>query len=291
MEKEKILVTTSGGRTSAYLAWYFHTYLSEAFDLTFAYANTGWEHEKTLEFVRDIELKMGIPIVWLEAVVHHGKRKRSTYRIVDFETASRDGEPFEEMVKKYGLPNKTYPHCTRELKIGPMDAYMKDYGIKKKTLGIRCDEMRRYKPTEEKLYPLVDWFPTTKEDVMRFWSKQSFNLMIPEHLGNCLACIKKSDKKLKTIARDYPESFDVISRLEKKYSNHTKDGSERQVYRGYLTSFDILKLAQGEFVDFVDPSWGDDDTENCSEECGMVDPEYTYDDGGIENINGEYKDE
>lgn len=278
---EKLALTVSGGRTSAYVYWYINTYLSDAFDITCVFSNTGIEHEETLIFVKKLEENFGVPIVWLEAVVHHGKRKSSSYKVVDFESAARNGEPFREMVKKYGLPNQSYPHCTRELKITPLDAYMKDHGIKVKTLGIRSDEMRRYKPSENKLYPLIEWIPATKEDILSFWEKQTFDLMIPEHYGNCVSCFKKSDKKLKTIAKEIPEAFSVIAELERDYSHMTTNGSDRKVFRGQMTSFDILKLSKGEFVEFADPYWGDNDTETCAEECGTIDPEYEYDSGGI----------
>jgi len=36
--------------------------------------------------------------------------------LVTFETASRNGEPFEEMIQKYGITNMQSPQCTRNLK-------------------------------------------------------------------------------------------------------------------------------------------------------------------------------
>jgi hypothetical protein len=281
---EKLAITVSGGRSSAYVAWFFYTYLREAFDLTFVFANTGFEHEETLLFVKQLEINFNIPIVWVEAKVQHGKKKSSTYKIVDFDSASRNGEPFEEMVKKYGLPNSSYPHCTRELKICPLKSYMKERGIKVRTLGIRADEPQRYKPDSHKIYPMIEWMYVTKEDVLAFWEKQTFNLNIPEHLGNCLTCFRKSDRKLKTIAVEHPSFFDFPKMLEDKYGHMTTNGRPRKMFRGQLSSSEILQLARGEFVPFVDPSWGQNTEEVCAEECGTVEVDYQYDSGGI---NGE----
>ena len=51
----------------------------------------GKEEEATLEFVRDCGEKWNVPIVWLEYTTHEIPKER--FKIVDFKTASREGEP------------------------------------------------------------------------------------------------------------------------------------------------------------------------------------------------------
>ena len=67
------------------------------------FANTGQEHEKTLEFINNCDMHFGFNTVWIEAVTHPNKKKASTAKVVNFETASRKGEPFG-VISKYGIP-------------------------------------------------------------------------------------------------------------------------------------------------------------------------------------------
>ena len=71
---------------------------------------------------------MGSGGVWVEAVAHAERGIASTHRIVDFSTASRNGEPFEDVIKVYGIPNMNYLHCTRELKANAIRSYMRSIG-------------------------------------------------------------------------------------------------------------------------------------------------------------------
>ena len=52
-------------------------------------------------------------VVWVESITNPEYRKGVTAKVVSFVTASRNGEPFEAMIKKHGIPNITQPHCTR----------------------------------------------------------------------------------------------------------------------------------------------------------------------------------
>ena len=134
----------SGGRTSAYMTKYVLDNFSDEYDIYVLFANTGEEHEKTLDFVHNCDKHFGFNTIWLEADVRHGEKVSTQYKVVTYETASRNGEPFEEVIKKYGIPNMGFPHCTRELKMNPTDNYMKEISKDYTTaLGIRADETRR----------------------------------------------------------------------------------------------------------------------------------------------------
>ena len=141
----KLWVSISGGRTSAYLAIKLQNEYSDRYDLKFIYANTGQEHEETLLFLDRIDRKFSLNIVWLEAVINPISGKGTTHKIIRFETASRKGEPFEDMIKVYGIPNPSYPHCNRELKIRAMNSYVKSIGWQHefRAIGIRADEDNR----------------------------------------------------------------------------------------------------------------------------------------------------
>lgn len=123
MKKENLIVTFSGGETSGYMCFLLKEHLSHLYNFLFIYANTGLEHEKTLLFVDKCDKYFNLNLIWVEAVVYQDERKASSHKVVNFETASRNGEPFKEVIKKYGLPNKHFFHCTRELKNNPITSY------------------------------------------------------------------------------------------------------------------------------------------------------------------------
>jgi 3'-phosphoadenosine 5'-phosphosulfate sulfotransferase (PAPS reductase)/FAD synthetase len=117
---------TSGGRTSMIMAKHLKENPDKYPNVLYVFLNTGKEDEKTLQFVDRCDKEWNLGILYLEASVNCVKGKGTTYKIVDFETASRNGEPFEAMLKKYPLPNNKASNCTRELKQRPIDAYLKD---------------------------------------------------------------------------------------------------------------------------------------------------------------------
>jgi len=220
--REKLLVSFSGGETSAYLAKWLIDNKSKNYDMVFVFANTGDEEEETLKFVDLCASKWNIDIVWVEAVVHHGERVGSTHKVVDFNTASRNREPFKEVIKKYGIPNQNFLHCNREMKLNPIKSYMKSIGWKKyKTaIGIRVDEFDRVSKNRVKqrlIYPLVSDKPTTKQEISHWWSTQDFRLKLRSYNTNCRTCWKKSDKVLAQTYRDNPKYFDFNKNMESAY--------------------------------------------------------------------------
>lgn len=171
MKKQKMLVLTSGGRTSQYMAKRLMDEYQDEYEMVRVFANTGQEMNETLDFVHQCDVQFGFNTVWIEADVRAG-RNATAHKIVTYETAHRSGEPFEWIVDKYGIPNASYPHCTRELKENPIHSYVRSLGWKKgeylTAIGIRADEPRRVKRTissqnkQIRVYPLVDLFPSDK---------------------------------------------------------------------------------------------------------------------------------
>ena len=250
---EKLLVTVSGGRSSAYMAIRLQREYADKYEMYFVYANTGQEHIKTIEFLRNLTTHFGIHLHILEADVNQKRGVGTGYKERTWDTLDTKGKVFTKVIKKYGLPTHGYMHCTRELKIRPMDAFMKNHNIKLRTLGIRYDEPRRYKPTETVLYPLWEW-EITKQDVLDFWGEQEFDLEIPDHLGNCTWCYKKSDKNLNLLVADHPKVFKFPLKMEKKYPHPT-----RKIFRGWRTTQNVLDGVEGEKYE-----------DECAEECGSV---------------------
>ena len=273
-----MFVSFSGGRTSGYMCHWLLENKSDEYDFKFVFANTGLEHEKTLEFVDRCDKGFGLNLVWLEAVVNpeHGKGIR--HKIVDFETAARNGEPFEAFIRKSGVPNTSYNQCSERLKTFPMETYRKSLGFKRNhqtAIGIRSDEVDRMSANAKKLglvYPLITMTEATKASVRHWWADQSFDLDLPEHLGNCVTCWKKSDRKLMTIAKHEPERFEFMDRMERENS-HIKCGRKpRSFFRQNKTAQDIIaasKLPFKEFVDHMPPRPSDpmDAESDCGARC------------------------
>lgn len=229
-----LVISFSGGRTSAYMMWLLISRYKGIKPIVVVFANTGQEREETLQFVHNCDVYLGFATVWIETVIYHGRRKGASYKIVNYETASRKGEPFEEVIKKFGIPNIANPHCTRELKKVPIDKLIRRYGGRNGNydiaIGIRADEPKRLKPKPNIIYPLDKEFPTTKLQVNTWWAHQQFDLGLKGYEGNCTLCYKKSKRKLLTILVEHPEFADWWNRIEIQYGNIRNE-------RGYPFTF------------------------------------------------------
>lgn len=275
--KPILVVSVSGGQSSMLMARILQIAYCLDFTLIFVFANTGQEDERTLEFVRRCGEEWGMNIIWLEAVIDPVKRNGTTHKIVDFQTANRDGKHFEQMIAKYGVPNRAYPHCNRELKLAPIYSYLRSINLKKgeflMAIGIRADEPKRLRREAASLgivYPLASWFPRDKIDVNDWWDEQPFRLGLKEHEGNCVWCWKKTLTKHLRLINEQPGVLDFPDRMEKTYGN-VRPGDFRQVmFRENRSAQDLLKMAKelhGAHIPAFDP----DDDAGCGESCDIND--------------------
>lgn len=263
---KKLLLSFSGGETSAYMVQWCLANLSHKYEMIVVFANTGDEREETLEFVKKCDDILNFNTVWVEADVQKEMGVGTQYKIVTFESASRKGEPFDDIIKKYGMPNPQAPFCTRELKAVPIKKYAQSLGWDKyyTAIGIRIDEFDRMNDEAEKkrfIYPLIELNPKTKIEINSYWHDMPFRLELKGYEGNCKACYKKSDRKLMTIAKNTPESFDVFKRLQDKYENYLPDSKKHhedklplRFFRGEKTVEDIMELSKQPFIEAVDDS-------------------------------------
>ncbi len=265
---QKLLVSFSGGRSSAYMAWRIRQEWSATHDLAFVFANTGKEREETLRFVQRCDEEWGLGVVWVEAVTHAEDGIACTHRIVDFASASRNGEPFEAVIQKYGIPNMNYLHCTRELKANAIRSYMQSIGWKDfvTAQGIRVDEPKRIGKKPNVVYPLVNDFPMTKPEILDWWRDQPFNLGLKDHQSNCDGCHKKHITKLVRIAQESPQTFGWWDAMEQRYplAGHNVDGTPRVFYRGHRSAQDILAMSK---MLVLPPLPEEEENAGCSESC------------------------
>lgn len=266
-------------------------------EVAVVFANTGQENEQTLEFVRNCDERLGFGTVWIEAVQYPGQRKRPGFRIIDFNTADRNGVRFEEFIAKYGIPNYKFKDCTRSLKRYPIQAYARqvlgwaDYTL---AIGIRADEMDRVSTSDERslFYPFATVHPVTKPGVNIWWQAQNFRLELKGYQGNCKWCWKKSLRKHLTILSEHPEHYDFPQRMEKTYglqgpefrkdtSNYPlPDGYHRVFFRGNVSTLDLRQIYE-ERKDSFKPAEDDADVydetldigSGCEESCEVFGPD------------------
>ena len=267
MEEKLLLISFSGGRTSAFMA----KFLLEMYpkrEKVFVFANTGKERNETLDFVNECDNRWGLGVVWIEFDLD--ENGKSTFKVVDYGTASRSGEPFEKMLSKYGIPNLAFPHCARELKQGTIKRYMRSVYANQKyktAIGIRYDERHRinYKTAEKDqlVYPLAHELKVDKNFIRDWWSRQDFDLRLKDYQGNCDLCYKKSDRKILTIIKENPNQLDWWREMEKKYGE-----GQYTFFRGNRTASDMIELSKGRFRVAVD------EYENDQKQSKLFDVEY-----------------
>lgn len=217
----------SGGRTSGYmLRRALQAYGGRLpADHAVAFANTGKERPETLRFVHECGSRWGVDIVWVEwrptaeqalRILRLADRGKATRRIADwamakanphgfeqvgFNSASRDGEPFEALIAlKQRLPHWRERWCTTFLKIAPMHAYLLAvYGLGlgsfAEPVGLRADEVRRVvdmvagdaESGRRRTAPLAR-AGVGKAEVTAFWEAQDFDLNLRPGEGNCDLC-------------------------------------------------------------------------------------------------------
>ena len=226
------VVSFSGGRTSAYML----RHIVDAYggslppDIAVIFANTGLERPETLEFVEVCGRAWGVNIVLVEYDWNAPHRTR----VIDFATASRNGEPYAALIDRKGfVPNPTMRACTHFLKRDRIEAYARHrLGLKRwhAVIGLRADEQRRVlrmrarncgsRTGAHAVLPLAD-AGVREADVLDWWKRQPFDLGIPSYAGNCACCFLKGRAKLIRIIREDPTLADWWIEQEAKVANRT----------------------------------------------------------------------
>lgn len=230
------LISFSGGRTSAYMLWRIlqaHGSVLPS-DLHVTFANTGKEREETLRFVHDCSVYWNVKVRWLEWRTRRVKDDAGNvipledrFDEVGFNSASRDGRPFAELIAAKGYtPNAVTRFCTSELKVRVMKYFMQAQGYKNWTnvVGLRHDEKHRVdksrKPNKEAwttALPLDD-AKVSNRDVRAFWREQPFDLQLLPFEGNCDGCFLKARPKLWEVERTKPGTLQWWADMEKAIS-------------------------------------------------------------------------
>lgn len=247
----RLNISFSGGRTSAHMTKLLLDTLGRGRkNVIVTFANTGQEHEETLRFVHECDQAWDLDVVWVEAKVDPRKNVGTRHRVVTFETASRQGEPFVATIAKYGLPGPGYLHCTRELKANSIRSYLRSLGWSSGTydtaIGIRADEADRMQAdAEERGFKYwLQRLGVRKPDILVAFVQSNVMLNLPEELGNCVWCWKKSLWKLIWLMRNQPWVFEFPRRMEIEHAfSGAGDGRRRYIFRHHLTVADLEEMA------------------------------------------------
>lgn len=262
------LISFSGGRTSGFMLFKILQAHKGKLpdDVHVVFANTGKEAPETLDFVNECSEKFNVKIHWVE---HYYGPERPIHRTkeVTYETASRNGEPFERLIDQRGLlPNPANRMCTSELKIKVMQRFMrklKGYENWHTAIGLRYDEPRRVASSKRandyerwtNITPLYD-AKHTVEDVTKFWKKQNFDLKLTNAdgktpAGNCDLCFLKGMKTINSILKERPEMADWWIKQEKKFPGQT--GGKFRINRpDYISLLDISKQNNNDTISHID---------------------------------------
>lgn len=202
---ETIIVSFSGGQSSAYMCYLLEDNYPQ--NKIYVFADTGMELPETHEFLDSVAKDLKIKI----------------------NRVSRKGG-FRQLIKdRKSLPNPAQRFCTGDLKIKPINRFVRSLGIGNyvTALGIRFDEQKRYSNLKNRddnfIFPLYD-AKITKRDVDFFWESKGFKLDLKNYQGNCDFCFMKSRNKLIQMAKDYPERLEEWIEWEKEKSQTFKTG-------------------------------------------------------------------
>lgn len=236
-----VQIAFSGGRTSGFM---LHQVLEANGGLpdgvVVSFQNTGREMPATLDFVQQVGASWGVPIVWLEYTYD-----KPLYRVVNHNSAARNGEPFDALIrKKQAVPNQNQKFCSPELKTLTAKRYLvreKKWKKWSSLVGFRADEKHR-KPFEDSrattVLPLqADGI--SKAHIAAFWKRQPFDLRLPLVRrktigGNCDGCFLKSEAVLSGFARDMPERAQWWEDKEEQEGHSFSKRFSRRQIREYI---------------------------------------------------------
>ena len=239
------LLSFSGGRTSAYMLRMIMDAHGGTLpdDVIVCFQNTGKEAPETLDFIEECSNRWDVPIVWLE--YEETSIRGNWFKIVNHNSASRNGEPFTRIIEKYNAcPSGRNRFCTGILKVQTSQKYARhelmfdDY---LSVVGLRADEPRRVANIKnndpkykESVCPVAEAGDTIRE-INEFWERQDFRLNLPlaeksTPLSNCDLCFLKGTKTIMRMIREDPSRADWWIKTEKNFLDHGGFAKEKPLY-------------------------------------------------------------
>lgn len=205
------------------------------------FADTGNEHELTLDYLRELHVKTGGPVVEFvqadfTADLEHRKRVISTkwkkegvsQEIIDsaVRNTAPSGNLFLDMCLAESIfPGGTVRFCSKSLKRDPLIEFcLSITGEVVSWIGVRAEEsvsrrsakrIERLSDTYCTFRPIVDW---TLDNVLGIHKKHGIELNPLYQKGmsrvGCMPCIYSNKSDIRAIAENFPEHIDKIRRWE-----------------------------------------------------------------------------
>ena len=213
----KVVASVSGGKDSAAMSLYLHEL---GIDHERVFLDTGWEHDKTYEYLRSELPRVIGPITWVRGPLL-----------------------MEELIRHKGLfPGRRIRFCTQQLKVLPMSRHLRslmDDGVDVvNAVGIRAAESvaRSQLPQWEwqdgfdceVWRPILKW---TEDDVVAIHKRHGLRpnplyLMGASRVG-CWPCIFARKSEIRLIAETDPRRIVRLKVLENEVGRAAQQRAER----------------------------------------------------------------
>lgn len=250
------VLSVSGGKDST--AMYLFA-MEHAIPFHAVFADTGNEHEITLDYIRHLPSKTGGPEIKLvqadfqEDFARKARYIRKKYpeegissERVECAASTLErgvtGSAFFDCCLMHGLfpGNYNMRFCTTDLKYMPIseyhDTFLRDGKSVISWVGVRAEESaKRAKLTEIEqqsdrnvtIYrPLLRW---TLQHVLDIHTRHGLELNPLYHLGmsrvGCCPCINSTKEEIRQIAKQFPERIEMIRRWEEQMRMVKKTGT------------------------------------------------------------------
>ncbi|TNB91791.1 phosphoadenosine phosphosulfate reductase family protein [Pseudomonas jessenii] len=247
------IVSVSGGKDST--ATLLVAIALETENLQAVFADTGNEHEQTLQYLEYLEQATGVPITRVKADFSSqiaGKRRfietkwreqgiEESVVLAALDTLQPTGNPFLDLCLWKGrFPSVRAQFCTLELKRDPMLEQVvipltEQGDMILSWQGVRAGESlnRRYLPEcDEVGGGLFNYRPILKWDVPAVFEAHRYmgikpNPLYSQGMGRvgCMPCINCRKDELREIALRFPEAIDRIERWERLVQQASKQGA------------------------------------------------------------------
>lgn len=214
-----LVVSISGGKDSTAMGLYLiENEFHKTNELSFVYADTGWEHPEVYEYLE----KVVAPLFGKYGEFHYLRNPKYPNGMVD-------------MVRKnQSFPTRIARFCTRELKIAPIKLHIKalvEQGLNPiNVVGIRAQESHRRSLMDEydEGGPIGcdTWRPLIKfllADVVDIHSKHGmvpcslyYKKENPVKRVGCWPCVMSSKTEIRAFAEDDQGHLEAIRQLEKE---------------------------------------------------------------------------
>jgi len=226
MEKIKHVLGLSGGKDSSALALYMKEHYPE-YEMEYFFTDTGYELDDTIEFIDQLEAKLGTTIHRLNEMSLNGIKGRGS---LDFVELLKQKNNF--------LPSPLNRWCTADLKLKPFEKWVDGFiaeGYKVRSyVGIRADEPERtgFEATDTDK-PIESIFPFREDGIRKADIKnilQSHGLDLPAYYeyrsrSGCKFCFyQRPIEWINFMERD-PEGFAFAKHLEMGPDNLSPEGN------------------------------------------------------------------